>query len=147
MATTRHLIVAAVLSAALVLGCGGTAPGRDSPNPCEFGAVALDVGPVALCEQAVALAQQRLGWLHWPVTSIRFRQDMCPPNARCLPVVGNEAWVVFTFSMGDPTMIHVVPDATGALSALNPESPPDWLRDEIRQQEQSAPATPQDAGG
>jgi hypothetical protein len=147
MATTLRLILAAQLAATIVAGCASQTPGPDTANPCEFGAVAFDVGPVDLCEQAIALAEARLGWLHWPITSVRFRQDMCPPNARCVALARTEAWVVFTFSMGDPSMVHLVADATGALSALNPESPPDWLLEEIRQQDPSRPAEPQDAGG
>jgi hypothetical protein len=147
VAATRRLITVAVLALASASACGAAPTGASASNPCDFGAVVFDVGPAALCEEAIAVAEARLGWLHWPITSKRFRLDMCPPNARCLPPLQNEAWVIFTFSSGDPTMVHVLADATGALSALNPEAPPDWLLLELREQDPSRRTSPQDPGG
>ena len=107
-------------------------------DPCQFGAALFDVGPVALCQKAVALATARLGVLHWPITSTRFRTNLCPPNARCdlrFPELV-EGWVIFTFTAGDPVMIHVGPPTNvgappNVLVVGDPEPLPDWLREEI----------------
>ena len=66
-------------------------------DPCEFGAVVFDVGPVALCQAAVDLATARLGPLHWPITSITFLLQICPPNARCRAPDETDGWVIFQF--------------------------------------------------
>jgi hypothetical protein len=147
VAATRRLIAVTILALAFASACNAAPTGASASNPCDFGAVVLDVGPVALCEHAIAVAEARLGWLHWPIRSTRFRLDLCPPNARCMPPAPNEAWVIFTFTSGDPAMVHVVADASGALSALDQESPPAWLLDELREQDPSRPTEPQDAGG
>jgi hypothetical protein len=148
-----------VAVAMLVVGCGsdaasiGPASGTDSSaneaappgvdpatvdKACQFGAVVFDVGPVALCTRAVALATARLGILRWPITSIAFRLSVCPPNARCLAAVGEpvEGWVIFTFSAGAPAIVHVgrpsnVGAVPNALIAGPPQPVPDWLLKEI----------------
>jgi hypothetical protein len=126
-------------------GCKATPTSGQAPsNPCEFGAVVFDVGPVDFCAKAVALAQVQLGWLHWPVASTSFRSEICPPNARCVgDGADDEGWVVFTFSIGDPSMIHVGPDANGVVVAGVPEAPPDWLMDELNAREPSRQTGPQ----
>jgi hypothetical protein len=129
----------ALLGAILLAGCAAAPDaGQAQTDPCDFGAIVFDVGP-AICSDAVALAEARLGWLHWPVASTRFRPDVCPPFARCPANLGNEGWVIFTFSIGEPSMIHVgPPDPTlgigAALVAGEPQPLPDWLRDELRQE-------------
>ena len=144
----RAVVVGTFLSAVVLAGCCAAGPpsGPGEADPCQFGAVVFDVGPVALCKQAVALAQERLGSLHWPVTSTRFRQELCQPNARCAPLQ-NEGWVIFTFSIGDPSMIHVAPDVNGVVVAENLQAVPGWLLEEIEQENSSNPKEPQGAGG
>ena len=136
-----------VLCAAVLAGCGAApagGAGSAPSNPCEFGAVVFAVGPVDFCEKAVALAQVRLGWLHWPVTSTSFRSEICPPNARCMgDGDDNEGWVIFTFSIGDPSMIHVGPDANGVVVAGFLEPLPDWLIKELNAREPSRQTAPQ----
>lgn len=86
------------------------------------------------------------GWLHWPVTSVRFMTGMCPPFARCGPTRPDQGWVVFTFSIGDPSMVHVTTDEGGALIAGDPEALPEWLLEDTRNPQQ-APTQPFGAGG
>lgn len=134
----RSLIALALAATALLGGCAGAAPEGGAPAgiPCDFGGAAPDVGP-EICERAIALAEARLGWLHWPVASTRFRASMCPPNARCLAASGDEGWVIFEFTVGDPVMIRVGPPIVGnvvdlsRLVAGDPEPLPDWLREEL----------------
>ena len=145
MNTARRRLVVALLAAWLTARCSAAPSDQAAQsNPCEFGAVVFDVGPVDFCAKAVALAQVRLGWLHWPVTSTSFRSEICPPNARCLgDGADNEGWVIFTFSIGDPSMIHVGPDANGVVVAGFPEAPPDWLIKELDAREPSRQTGPQ----
>jgi hypothetical protein len=147
----RAALCGGVLAAVAMTGCSAGPTGEAAQsNPCEFGAAVFDVGPVGLCEDAIALAQARLGWLHWPVTSMTFRRDMCPPNARCAIVAGidrGEGWGIFTFSIGDPSMIHISRDANGVLIPGNPESPPDWLKEELSRQGPFRPTESQGGGG
>ena len=141
-------LVVALLAASLMIGCSAApSDGQAQSNRCVFAAIVFDVGP-AICTDAVAVAKARLGWLHWPVTSVKFRSSLCPPFGRCRANIGNvtESWVIFTFSFGDPQMIHVAPPDSGAgidtaLVAGDPEPVPDWLRDELLQQD-----APQDLG-
>ncbi len=105
-------------------------------DPCVFGAAVFDVGPVALCQQAVGLAIARLGTDHPAITSITFRQDLCPPNAPCAPPRPNESWVVFTFVGGGATMVRVAPAGVelglnGPLIADAPDVLPAWLAAEM----------------
>jgi hypothetical protein len=62
-------------------------PGVDAAlvaRACQFGRIVFDVGPVALCAKAVALAIARLGGPHAPITSAsspaaaRYRTRMTP---------------------------------------------------------------------
>lgn len=135
--------LACLLGTAILAGCGGqaatgAAAAADPTNPC-VGLLARDVNvldPIAQCEQSVALANARLGWLHWPVSSIHYRQTICPPNARCLAMIGDQGWVIYTFWSGDPVMIHVGPQilgdvVTGEVVASQPEPLPDWLLEEL----------------
>ncbi len=149
--------IAFVIAFVLVGGCGSTAesavpptnapilavaqPGVDPAilgQACQFGAVVFDVGPIALCAKAVALAIARLGGPHWPITSISFQVSLCPPNARCRAVPDEpvEGWVIFTFADGSAAMIHVGPaQIIGAppntLVAGAPEPVPQWLLDQM----------------
>ncbi len=152
MKASRSSLAVALLGASIMNGCGSApAGGAAQSNPCDFGAIVFDVGP-AICSDAVALAQARLGWLHWPVTATQFRPDLCPPFARCPPPPGTDGWVIFTFSIGEPSMIHVgPPDPTlgigAALVAGEPQPLPDWLRDELRQQVPQPQQPQPDSGG
>jgi hypothetical protein len=128
----------------LVAGCrvsADTAEGQAATGgPCAVASPVV-VGDPSLCPKAIALAEARLGWLHWPITTITFRSDLCPPNARCA-FVANEGWVIFTFWTGDPVMVHVAPAAgiallgeagvgAAGLIAGDPQPVPDWLLDEL----------------
>ena len=107
-------------------------------DPCSFGAVVFDVGPVALCQEAVKLALARLGPTQAPLTSVTFRLDICAPNERCAAPPQNEGWVIFTFAFGPPLMVHVGPAGAdlgldGPLTAEAPQPLPAWLAAEIGQ--------------
>jgi hypothetical protein len=142
--------------ALLVAACGAQVPGptavapaataasaapapivqRPIVNPCEFGAVVFDVGPVKLCEKAVALATQQLAVGHGPITSITFRQVLCPAGQPCPAPRENEAWIVFTIAGGAVTMVHIAPAGAGfgldgPLVADPPQVPPAWLVAEV----------------
>lgn len=133
-----------LVGAAILAGCGGQAPtggaaGPDPTDPCAILAARDDniVDPTTQCREAVALANARLGWLHWPVSSIEYRLDMCPPNARCASAVGTQGWVIYSFWSGDPIMVHVgsvvVGDmTTGELVTDEPEPLPAWLLEELQ---------------
>jgi len=88
-----------------------------------------DVSGRQLCEQAIALANARIGWLHWPITTTEFGFGApCPANARCAVVIPNGGWVVFHFWFGDPVMVAVSPTGTGGgLIAGDPQPLPEWL--------------------
>jgi len=108
---------------------------------CQFGAVLFEVGPVALCASAVRLAVARLGNLRLPISSIRFRLELCPPNARCAPLPEEpiEGWVIVEFNGAAPVLIHVAPlevlgVATDTLVAGAPEPLPPWLLATLAQQ-------------
>jgi len=131
------------------LGTAIAAPPVDVPavdkatiaEACQFGAAVFDVGPVALCAKAIELAAARLGVVHWPITSVTFRLQLCPPNARCAAPGDepNEGWVIFTFTAGPPVMVHVGPSqlfgvVNGGLTAGDPEPVPGWLLAEIGSQ-------------
>jgi hypothetical protein len=139
----RRTLASILLGVAILAGCGGqastgAAAAADPTNPCA-GLAAQDdnvFDPIAQCDQVLALANARLGWLHWPVSSIRYRRDLCPPNARCAFAMGAQGWVIYTFWSGDPVMVHVGPRilgdvVTGELAADQPEPLPDWLLEEL----------------
>jgi hypothetical protein len=137
-------LVAILALVVIVAGCGGGGPApagdqaaADPMNPCvgETSDSSVDAGMIPLtCDLAIDLANERLGWLHWPVTAIEFHRSLCPPNARCaFPV--RQGWVMFSFWSGDPVMIHVGPVLEGDVetarfTAGEPEPPPDWLLEE-----------------
>lgn len=120
---------AALVIAACVLGaCTPTSKSLDGQamvGPC-------DRGPEQ-CLQAVALAEARLGALHWPISSVNYRLGLCGPGMRCAEVDEREhGWVIFTFWIGDPVMINVrserQADGEGfELVAHDPEPVPDWV--------------------
>jgi len=117
-------------------------------GPCDFdGQVEADIG--VECANAIAIAEARLGWLHAPITAVRYRTSMCPPNARCRATLRREGTVVFTFAVGEPLMIFVHPggpDGSGPLVAENPEPLPDWLLEELAA-EAGRPAQPDPGSG
>ena len=142
----RRLACAAVLLATLLVGCG-TAAGDDAeaPDPaCPPPDIemrgAIDI--VARCQRVLSIANARLGSLHWPVTDVEVRWNLCPTGGRgCNVVQLSQAWVIYRFSVGDPTMINVGPrlDGDGIVDDLvagAPEPVPDWLRDEPSPEEQ-----------
>jgi hypothetical protein len=137
----RTRILGLLLVTILVSACGsatapaGTAAAAHEMPPTDPCAEFRDWGST-ICPQAIALANARLGWLHWPVTSTSFRTTMCPPNARCAFPGENQGWVIFTFAVGDPVGIHVGPANVGGASAAglvagDPEPLPDWLLQEM----------------
>lgn len=143
----RVALGSALLVVAALTGCSTSPADGTSPNPCEFGAAVFDVGPVEFCKQAVALAQARIGWLHWPITSTHFATSLCPPNARCRFVLDQtEGWVVFTFSIGDPSMVLITTDSNGILNAADQKPVPKWLLDEYRKSN-AFPTAPAGGGG
>jgi hypothetical protein len=141
------------LLATLLIGCGTAGPSPsaaptfaqptavDQAPPvdkqvlqeaCQFGALVFDVGPVVLCQKAIELAIERLGPLHWPITSIHFILSLCPPGAPCAAPTEKEGWVIFTFTAGLPIMVHVGP--AGAIAGVDgplipdaPQEVPGWL--------------------
>jgi hypothetical protein len=129
-----------VLVTALALGgCGSAAaPGPSGKDPCSEDLVndAL-VDPVAPCREAMQLADAELGLIHAPVSRVRVRSDMCPPNARCaLSDLRNVHWVIYEFWFGAPRMVYVGPpdqvdDQSKLLDARAPEPLPEWLLDEL----------------
>jgi hypothetical protein len=145
----RLLLAGLLLGTSLLSGCSPAPAGAvGASDPCTFGAAAFEVGPVVFCQQAVATAEAGLGWLHWPVTSVQFQDRLCPPNQfGCgdLPEAGR-GWVVFTFSIGEPSMIEVTTAPDGSLRAASPEPVPGWLRDALRQQVER-PAQPDSGDG
>lgn len=131
-------LAATVLALGLLAGgCGATRD--DAAGACaDNGPFPVPAGVQQLtCLQAIEVASARLGWLHAPVTSMEVRWDMCPPFARCFAIAGRtNAWVIFTFSFGDPSMVHVGQPEGGPAGAGfvagDPEPLPDWLLDELR---------------
>jgi hypothetical protein len=130
----------AVLALALgAAGCGGvSAPGPSGGDPCDPAGLVGDPSfdPVALCREAIQLADAELGLVHAPVARVRVRSDMCPPGARCLAPVGVEHWVIYEYWFGPPRMVYVGPpdpvdDQSLPLDARGPEPLPDWLLDEL----------------
>lgn len=114
----------------LIGGCGTVAaPGDPCADSSDWAGT--------ICPAAIAVANARLGLVHWPVASTRFLASLCPPNARCrFALVPHDTWVIFTFSVGDPVMIRVGPPGLanappGALVAGDPETPPDWALQQI----------------
>jgi hypothetical protein len=137
----RPRILGLLLAVVLASACGsatvpaGTAAAADHFAPTGPCAEFRD-WTTTICPQAIAVADARLGWPHWPVTSTSFRPSMCPPNARCAFVGENQGWVIFTFAVGDPMMIHVGPTIVGGANAAglvagDPEPLPDWLLQEM----------------
>ena len=111
---------------------------------CQFGAVVFDVGPIKLCQNAIGLAIARLGIVHWPVTSISFRLDLCPPGAPCAAPSMQDGWVIFTFTTGLPVMVHVGPvvpgvGVDGPLIAGPVQEVPEWLAAEVKSAGQNGP--------
>jgi hypothetical protein len=142
MRTNR--LTAATLAALLgvLAGCGGANVGADDRARCpEVGGFQPQVLVEVLdCDLAIALADQRLGWLHWPVSTVQVRLSLCPPNARCVAGLSNQAWVVYEFWFGDPVMVHVQPRIEGDMVtddyfAGEVEAPPDWLLEELARPE------------
>ncbi len=138
----RPRILGLLLAAVLLSACGSaTVPADTAAAAAEVVSLTSSCGEFAdwtdtICTSAVALANARLGWLHWPVTSTAFRTSMCPPNARCRFPGDSQGWVIFTFAVGDPVMIHVGPTNVGGaiaagLVAGDPEPLPDWLLQEM----------------
>ena len=134
-----------LLLAALLGACGGAA-GRGAavdaralcPPPDFEIQGAVDVA--ARCRHIVALADERLGLLHWPVSDVDLRWNICPPGARCVFLQLNQAWVIYRFSFGDPVMIHVRQRTGGNgiaddFVADAPEPLPDWLLEELEVEE------------
>lgn len=127
----------------VVVACGTPTGGAGDPEwdalcpPPDFPIEgAVDVA--ARCRSVLAVADDRLGLLHWPVSSAKVRWNICPPNARCVEFVQlSQAWVVYRFWFGDPVMIHVKPPTGGDLMggefvADAPEPVPAWLLDELQ---------------
>jgi hypothetical protein len=136
----------------LVAGCGASAHSAEGQaatgGPCAVASPVV-VGDPSLCLKAISLAEARLGWLHWPITSTTFRSNLCPPNARCA-FAASQGWVIFTFWTGDPVMVHVAPAGdiallgeagvgAAGLIAGDPEPLPDWLLDELGTMPKTAP--------
>jgi hypothetical protein len=138
----RRSLLAALVVVLLFAACGSAtsqtsgAPGdgASSGDPCAH------LGEFhGRCEEAIAIANARLGWLHWPITSTEIRDALCGPNMRCamLLVPGVRSWVIFQFMVGGPVMVHVHlqeqnGEAVGdVLVADAPEPLPEWLLNEI----------------
>lgn len=132
--------VALVLAGAVIAGCGGAggAAAVDGEVLCPPPDFAIDgaVDVAARCRQMVAVADERLGLLHWPITNVDVRWNVCPPGARCRFLQLSQAWVLYWFSNGEPLMIHVHPRAQGDVGGIDlvaeaPEPLPDWLLKEL----------------
>lgn len=131
-----------IVVAMLLAACAGTSgasvadPAVLCPPPNFEIDGAVDVE--ARCQRVVALADERLGVLHWPVADVDVRWNLCPPNARCAFLQLSQAWVIYRFSIGDPLMIHVRPSAADGdfmvdnLVAGDPEPLPGWLLEELQ---------------
>jgi hypothetical protein len=103
---------------------------------------AVDIA--ARCQLVIAVADERLGLLHWPVSNVQVRWNLCPPGARCAFLQLRQAWVIYRFWAGDPVMIHVAPrlagvDLTDDLVADAPEPIPQWLAEELEVEEGTGP--------
>ena len=137
----------ALLFAGLLAACGGSlAAGADESAVCPPPNIEMPgaVDIVARCERVIAVADEQLGLLHWPVSNVQVRWNLCPPGARCVFLQLRQAWVIYRFWAGDPVMIHVGPrlagvDLTDDLVADAPEPLPDWLVQELEAEEGSGP--------
>ncbi len=144
---THSSATLALLLAGLLAACGGSsAAGADESAVCPPPDVAMPgaVDIVARCERVISVADERLGLLHWPVSSVQVRWNLCPPGARCLFLQLRQAWVIYRFWAGDPVMIHVGPplagvDLTDDLVADAPEPLPAWLVEELEVEEVPGP--------
>jgi hypothetical protein len=125
----------------LLAGCGGTsgAAVADPDTLCPPPDIEMDgaIDVAARCQLVLSLADARLGVLHWPVTEVDVRWNLCPPGARCAFLPLSQAWVIYQFSIGEPVMIHVrstpdVVEMTDELIAGDPEPLPDWLLEELQ---------------
>jgi hypothetical protein len=127
-----------LLGAVLLLGaCSGAPAETSDPRSPTAEAPCQGLTPLGepigfhglLCQEVVDVANARLGWLHWPISSTTFRAgEPCPPGARCAAPSGNTATVLFTFWAGDPVMVVVTKDASGtAAVAADPEPLPSWM--------------------
>ena len=130
-----------IVMAMILAACAGTSgaavaePDSLCPPPDIEMDGAIDVA--ARCQLVLSLADARLGILHWPITHVDVRWNICPPGARCRFLALTQAWVIYQFSIGDPVMIHVrtrpgVEDMNEALVAGEPEPLPDWLLEELQ---------------
>jgi hypothetical protein len=136
MARKRIHFWLAVVAALVMAGCGGgtlVAADDGATGPCANAAPAGQPSSLT-CQRAIEVADARLGWLHLPVSSVEYRTDVCPPNARCR-FDADSAWILYTFMNGDRTMIHVArvlvgDEPIGDFAAGEPEPLPDWLLDE-----------------
>jgi hypothetical protein len=143
-------LTVAITTAIAIGACGGASgagvaagqPGLCPPPDVEMPG-AVDVA--ARCKHVIAVADERLGLLHWPVSEVQVRWTLCPPGARCRFLQLRQAWVIYRFWAGDPVMIHVGPpqegvDLTDDLVADAPEPLPAWLAEELAVEEDSGPS-------
>ena len=137
--TATRVLGSLLLASTLVLGgcraLGQAGPGDAAFDECVAAVDDLGADRAQFCRRVIDLAEERVGWLR-QVEFVRFRQEICPPNARCMPPPPGAGWVIFLFGDGDPSMVHVgPPEALGApgdgLVASAPEPVPDWLLDEL----------------
>lgn len=128
----------------LLAACGGTsgAAVADPDSLCPPPDIEMDgaIDVAARCQLVLSLADARLGVLHWPVTEVDVRWNLCPPGARCALMPLSQAWVIYQFSIGEPVMINVrstpdVVEMSDALIAGDPEPLPDWLVEELQAEE------------
>ena len=125
-----NLVLGMVLGMLVVAGCGSEQPiSSRAPNgPCVLDDINAAKAPFLECVDAIAMAERRLGGIHWPITSVTFGRSLpCPPNARCAAPGLNLGIVIFRFWFGDPVMVVVTRDDAGVLAAADPEPVPSAL--------------------
>lgn len=77
--------------------------------------------PSLTCRPAIAAALAALVPSHPAITREEFRWGgLCPPGAPCVPPIGNQGIVIFSFASGPPLFVYVTATAAGIVTASSP---------------------------
>ena len=77
--------------------------------------------PSLTCRPAIAAALAALVPSHPAITREEFRWGgLCPPGAPCVPPIGNQGIVIFSFASGPPLFVYVTAAAAGIVTASSP---------------------------
>jgi hypothetical protein len=81
----------------------------------------LNPSPSLICSPAIAAAVAMLAPTHPPVAREEFRWGgLCPPGAPCVPSLGDQGIVIFSFASGPPSFVYVTAAPGGVVTASSP---------------------------